>query len=245
MSTIPVDEAITAGKALVRPVGTEIVPLEECQGRVLADDITSDVDIPGFSRSVVDGYAVKASDTTGAGESSPAMLNCAGSVKMGSSEEITLRPGECAYIPTGGELPSGSDAVAMIEYSEPIGDQVLVKKTVAQGENIIFRGEDFTAGKVVMRKGRRLSPQDTGVLAAVGRSCVPVFQKPVVGVISTGNGLSLSIRPVRGKVRDVNSFMCGAFLAQKGFIPRYYGITRDDRTALRTVFGKASRNVTP
>ena len=240
LSTIPVDDAISAGKALVRPVGTEIVPLEECQGRVLAEDVSSDVDIPGFSRSVVDGYAVKASDTTGAGESAPAMLNYSGSVKMGSAEEITLRPGECFYIPTGGKLPSGSDAVAMIEYSEAIGDQILVKKTVAQGENIIFRGEDFTAGNVVVEKGRRLSPQDIGVLAAVGRSFVPVFQRPVVGVISTGNELvPVDTVPSGGQVRDVNSFMCGAFLAQKGFIPRYYGITRDDRDALRTVFGEA------
>jgi molybdopterin molybdotransferase len=240
LSTIPVDEAISTGTGLVRPVGTEMVPLEECPGRVLAEDISSDVDIPGFSRSVVDGYALRASDTTGAGESSPAMLNYSGSVKMGSDDTITVRPGECVYIPTGGKLPSAADAVAMIEYSEPIGDQVLVKKTVAPGENIIFRGEDFSAGRLVVRKGRRLSPQDTGVLAAVGRSQVPVFRSPVVGVISTGNELvPVDTVPSGGQVRDVNSFMCGAFLAQKGFIPRYYGITRDERDSLRTVFSKA------
>ncbi len=241
LSTIPVDEAISAGKDLVQPVGTGNVPLEDCQGRVLAEDISSDVDIPGFSRSVVDGYALKASDTTGAGESSPAMLNYSGMVKMGSAEEITIRPGECVYIPTGGALPSGSDAVAMIEYSEAIGDQILVKKTVAPGENIIFRGEDFTAGNIVVKKGRRLSPQDTGVLAAVGRISVPVYRSPVVGVISTGNELvPVDTVPSGGQVRDVNSYMCGAFLAQRGCTPRYYGITRDDRDALRTVLARAA-----
>jgi molybdopterin molybdotransferase len=239
-TTISVDEAMGIARRLGSPVGTEEVPLDGAAGRVLASQVKADVDIPGFSRSIVDGYALCAFDTVGASDAIPAMLTLAGRVSMGRKEKITIRPGECAYVPTGGALPDGADAIAMVEYSESLGDQVLVKRPVAPGENIIERGEDFTAGVPVLDPGRHLSPQDTGVLAAVGCVTVPVRKKPVVGVISTGNELvPVDSKPGPGQVRDVNSFLCASFLAARGCTPRTYGITRDDRESLRAVLKKA------
>ncbi len=239
-TTISVDEALGIARRLGSPVGTEEVPLDLAAGRVLASQVKADVDIPGFSRSVVDGYALHASDTVGASDAIPAMLALAGRISMGREEPITIRSGECAYVPTGGALPDGANAIAMVEYSESLGDHVLVKRPVAHGENIIEKGEDFTAGVAVLNPGRRLTPQDTGVLAAVGYSSVPVRKKPVVGVISTGNELvPVGSKPGPGQVRDVNSFLCASFLAAKGCIPRTYGITRDDRESLRTVLKNA------
>jgi molybdopterin molybdotransferase len=238
--TISVDEAREIARQLGSPAGTEDVPLEMAAGRILASQVKADIDIPGFSRSVVDGYAVTATDTVGASDAIPAMLALVGRVSMGIHDNLVVRPGECAYVPTGGALPAGTNAVAMIEYSESLGDQVLVKKPVAPGENVIERGEDFTAGVAVLNSGRRLSPQDTGVLAAVGCSVVPVRKKPLVGVISTGNELvPVGSLPGPGEVRDVNSILCASFLSSRGCIPRMYGITRDDRESLRAVLKKA------
>jgi molybdopterin molybdotransferase len=238
--TITVDEALRIARQLGSPVGTEEVPLEMAAGRVLASQVKADIDIPGFSRSVVDGYALRASDSVGASDAIPAMLAMAGRISMGKEEKTTIRPGECAYVPTGGALPEGANAIAMVEYSESLGDQVLVKRPVAPGENVIEKGEDFAAGVPVLEAGRRLSPRDTGVLAAVGCAMVTVRKKPLVGVISTGNELvPVDSIPGPGKVRDVNSFLCGSFLAARGCTPRTYGITPDNRESLRAVLKKA------
>jgi molybdopterin molybdotransferase len=238
--TISVDEAREIARQLGSPAGTEEVPLEKAAGRVLASQVKADLDIPGFSRSVVDGYALAATDTVGASDAIPAMLALAGRVSMGVQDNLAVRPGECAYVPTGGALPAGTNAVAMIEYSESLGDQVLIKKPVAPGENVVGRGEDFSAGTAVLNPGRHLSPQDTGVLAAVGCAVVTVRRKPLVGVISTGNELvPVDSKPGPGEVRDVNSYLCASFLASRGCTPRIYGITRDDRESLRVVLKKA------
>jgi len=240
LHTVPVIEAIRIAREIAMPLGGEEVFLEDAGGRVLAGDIAADVDIPRFDRSVMDGYAVKASDTVGAGEAIPALLSLKGTVQMGKSPDFVLGDGECAYIPTGGELPEGSDAVVMIEHSEAIDDQVLVKRPVASGENLIHKGEDFTQGKAALLKGRRLSPPDIGVLAAVGCSIVPVFQIPAIGVISTGNEL-IPVRetPTGSQIRDSNSVMVGTYLRAAGCRTTLYGIVNDERETLRRVLHTA------
>ncbi|MBP1929866.1 molybdopterin molybdotransferase [Methanolinea mesophila] len=238
--TISVDEALRIAREIASPVGTEEVPLETAAGRVLASEISSDDDIPGFPRSVVDGYAVRAADTVGSSDAIPAMLALSGRVSMGTLDAKPVVAGGCVYVPTGGALPEGADAVAMVEYSESLGDQVLVKRPVAPGENVVMRGEDFTAGVTVLEAGRCLSPRDTGVLAAVGCVTVPVRKKPVVGVISTGNELvPVKSEPGPGQVRDVNTYLCSSYIASLGCTPRAYGITKDDRESLRAVLGIA------
>jgi molybdopterin molybdotransferase len=201
---------------------------------VLAADVRADTDIPGFDRSVVDGYAVLASDTTGAGDAVPAMLHLTGRVGMGDAGHLPIRSGECVYIPTGGVLPFGADAVVMVEVTEQAGDDVLVRKPVAYGENVLLHNEDFSKGDTVLARGRRLTAQDIGVLAAAGCPEVVVFSRPVIGIISTGNELvPVTQLPGSGQVRDSNSFMAGSFVQERGCIPRYYGIVRDDPDAMR------------
>ena len=238
---IPVTDAVAAVLRIAPGPVTETVPVESASGRILAMDITADSDVPGFDRSVVDGYAVRAADTAGAGESVPALLTCTARIAMGRQDsEITLAPGTCVYIPTGGVLPAGADAVVMVEYTEEAADTVLVKKGVSHGENVLRRDEDFKQGEIVFSAGRRISPQDAGVLAACGCAAVTVTKKPVVGIISTGNELvPATVVPGPGQVRDANAPMIAAYLADYGCIPRLYGITPDEREAFKAVLTRA------
>ncbi|MEI7432678.1 MAG: gephyrin-like molybdotransferase Glp [Methanomicrobiales archaeon] len=241
LETVLVEEAITTIKAIAPLPQTELLPLESVSGRVLSEDIRADIDIPGFDRSVVDGYAVRSADTGGAGEAVPAMLRRAGRMNMG--EQAALYPdthGTCVYVPTGGELPMGFDAVAMIEYCELIGDMVLVKRPLANGENIILCGEDFHAAEIVMKSGSRLSSRDIGVLAAVGCHRVPVFRIPRIGIISTGNELvPVAETPTGSRVRDVNSYLCGSYVKELGCEPELFGIVQDERGVFQAALDSA------
>ena len=241
LSVVPVSRAVDVAQRLAVPPHTETVSLDEAQGRVLAADIASDIDIPGFTRSVMDGYAVRAADTEGAGDATPAILSLKGRVLMGSATEHAVMPGECIYLPTGGILPAGADAVVMAEHTEPFGDSILIKKPAADGENIIRYNEDFKKGEMVLTKGRRLSAQDLGVLAAVGCNEVPVTKQPRIGILSTGNELvPVTQVPATGQVRDVNSFVIAAFVRDHGCIPVRYGIVRDDRETFAAALVKAA-----
>lgn len=240
LQLVPVQEALATAESLARPPRAEVILLESAAGRILAEDIPSADNIPGFDRSIVDGFAVLASDTIGASESLPAMLHFAGKVAMGQSDiQFPVGPGNCVYVPTGGVLPDGADAVVMVENTEAVGDMVLIRKTVAPQENLLRYNEDFAKGDVVLRKGRKISPQDIGVLAATGITSVPVTKKPVIGIISTGNELvPTAEKPAKGHVRDVNSSMISAYVQESGCTPRFYGIIRDEPGALQSVLAR-------
>ena len=238
---VSVSEAVAEIGNIAVKCGNESVPLPEAFHRILARDVHADVDIPGFTRSVVDGFAVRAADTTGSGDAIPSILNLKGRVEMGTSLNHRIHSGECIYVPTGGTLPDGADAMVMIEHAEQIGEEVLVKKPVAHGENVLFFNEDFSAGEVVCTKGRRLSSQDIGVLAAAGCTDVPVIKIPRIGIISTGNELvQVNQKPKPGQVRDVNSYVVASFIRGQGGRPVLYGIVRDDRDALRSAISHAA-----
>ncbi len=145
------------------------------------------------------------------------------------------------YVPTGGILPEGADAMVMVENTEQMGNEVLIKKPLAHGENVLMFNEDFSHGEVVLRKGRRISTQDAGVLAAAGCTLVPVVRKPKFGIISTGNELvPASTKPDIGQVRDVNSYVIASFLEGHGCIPVQYGIIKDERDVLLKAIAKAT-----
>ena len=241
LNVVPVAESITTVIRISPEPATEMVPVESVSGRILAAAIMADTNIPGFDRSVVDGFAVRAADTAGAGDAIPAILHCTGRIAMGRHDaNAAIGPGACTYIPTGGVMPAGADAVVMVEYSEEVVDTVLVKKAVSHGENVLLRDEDFKKGETVFSAGRRISPQDAGVLAACGCAMVPVAKKPVVGIISTGNELvPVTVVPGPGQVRDANASMLAAYLTEYGCIPRLYGIIADEREAFEAILTRA------
>jgi len=242
LQIVSVPEAVSAAAGIPPGPSAEETLAGNATGRVLCADVVSAGDIPGFDRSVVDGYAVRAKDTTGAGDSIPAMLECTGQVAMGRPDPgLSVAVGACAYIPTGGLLPLGADAVVMVEHTARTGETVLVKRPVSPGENVLMHDEDYPAGAVIFPAGHRLSPRDAGILAACGRTSVVVAKKPVVGIISTGNELvPAKETPGPGCVRDANAPMLAAYLDGYGCTPKTYGIVPDDREALDAALCRAA-----
>lgn len=220
----------------------EIVGLEEAIGRVLAEDISASEYVPDFDRSTVDGYAVRARDTFGCSGTIPAILPLCGEVLMGEGAAFALPEGACCAVPTGGEIPKGADCAVMIEYTENYGDGTIgISKAAAPGQNMIFRGDDVFPGKTILNRGRLLSSQDVGALAAIGRTQVPVVKKLRVGIISTGDELvPPDVVPGPGQVRDVNSPMLCAMLRAFGAEVTNYGIIRDDEAKLYAAVRKAA-----
>lgn len=211
-----------------RPRGTEAVPLDEAYGRVLAQDATAREDLPPFDRSTVDGFAVRSEDVAAAGAEAPAVLRLTAEVQMGETAPAAVGPGETVRIPTGGMLPPGADAVVMLEDVDEAGGRIAVRRPARPGENIIRRGEDVRAGDVALRTGTRLRPQDLGLLAAIGTTAVPVFLRPRVAILATGDEIVPADRtPSGGQVRDVNTYTLAALVRQEGGLPRVWGIVED------------------
>lgn len=221
--------------------GVETVSLAAAMGRVLAEDIAATEYVPDFNRSTVDGYAVRARDTFGCTDAIPAILTLQGEVFMGQGADMTLKADQCVAVPTGGAIPEGADGVVMVEYTEDYGDGTIgILKSVAPGQNMIFRGDDVYPGKPILEKGRVLSSQDIGALAAIGRVQVPVVKQLTVGVISTGDELvPPEVTPGPGQVRDVNSPMLEAMLGAFGVRVINYGIVIDNEALLSEKVTKA------
>ena len=228
-----------------RPSGrtpVELVGLWEAAGRVPSGPVPSAGALPGFARSTVDGYAVRAQDTYGASEGLPSYFDVAGAVRMGEAPADAVGAGTAVYIPTGGVLPSGADAVVMIEYTqEAMAGTVEVVRPVAPGEGIVRADEDVSPGQALARGGRPLRAQDVGLLAAAGVTRVPVLARPRVGILSTGDEVvppeteDLAI----GQVRDATSVALAALVREAGGEPVFHGIVADDRDALRRALGAA------
>ena len=213
---------------------TEEIPLTEANGRVLAEDVVADSNLPAFPRSTVDGYAVLARSTFGASDSSPAYLSVTGAVEMGSPPSFSIGAGEACRIPTGGELPEGTDSVVMIEHAESLDETTIeVYRSVAPGQHVLEVGEDFKNNENIVTKGQRLRPQECGLLAAFGRSLVSVYKKPVIGIISTGDEVvPINETPGPGQIRDINTYTLSGLVLKAGGIPVSYGIIPDDYDAL-------------
>lgn len=215
--------------------GTESLPLNKCCDRLLAEDIISPENIPAFIRSSVDGYAVDCEDTFGSSESLPGMLEYTGEIIMGSEPDFTIGSGQCAWIPTGGMLPSGSNAVVMVEYTEKLDDKtILTSRPVGPWENVMQTGEDIATGELVFSRGKRLRPQDIGLLASLGINEIEVGKLNRVGVISTGNEIiPIQEKPALGQVRDVNSYAISAAIQSGGALASVYPIVADSPADLK------------
>ncbi len=219
----------------------EEIPLADAWGRVLAKPQVAQEYIPGFNRSTVDGYAVKAADTFGCSLSTPAMLRFVGEVEMGKAVGLTVAVGECAYVPTGGELPAGADAMVMLEYAEDFQDGcIYINKPAAPGLNIIFKGDDSYPGRELYAAGTKLTATAMGALAAIGSAMVPVFRRPRVGIISTGDELiTIEKAPVFSQIRDSNSFALAGGIEAAGGNAVCYDIVKDNFDTLLAVVQEA------
>ena len=216
------------------PVAEETIPIENSKGRILAEDIRADRDLPAFSRSTMDGYAVQAASTFGATESGPAYLMVKETVYMGAPPAFSIGPGEAARISTGGMLPKGSDSVVMIEHTDKLDETTIeVYRSVAPGRNVIEMGEDFRQDQIVLRSGQLLRPQETGLLAAFGHKVARVFKRPVIAIISSGDEIvPVDRTPAPGQIRDINSYTLSGLVATAGGTPAHYGIVPDSYDAL-------------
>ena len=205
------------------------MPLSRAWGRVLREDILSPENLPGFARTTVDGFAIQARDSFGATESLPALLEIAGEVKMGEMPSIAAGSGKAVRISTGGMLPHGADSVVMIEYCHQLDESTLeISRAVSPQENVIQPDDDFKQGAVVLRRGRRLRPQDVGVLAGLGVREAPVYRTPRVAIVSTGDEvIPVDRKPKPGQVRDMNTYTLGAFCEQERAFPIDIGLCGD------------------
>ncbi len=213
------------------PIQTETIPLKSALGRIPAKPIIAPEQLPPFSRSTMDGFAVRARDTFGCGESEPALLEIVGEIAMGApGTAVTLRPGQTCRIWTGGELPTQADSVVMVEYSRLLDETTVeVFKPVAPGENVIQAGEDTRPGQTILPGNTRLRPQDLGVLAGLGITELEVYRQAVVTILSTGDELvPPDNQPGPGQIRDINSTTLAALVTETGAIARQGGIIADD-----------------
>jgi putative molybdopterin biosynthesis protein len=225
----------------LRPLETEEVRLAEALNRVLAEDVVAPLDVPGFDRSNVDGFAVRAEDTFGASEDRPLDLRLNGEVlATGVVPAQRVAPGTATPIATGAVLPRGADAVLMIEHTDVVGEALSCRRPAAPGANITFAGTDIGRGETVLRRGQLLTARETGVLAALGVAVVPAVRRPRVGILSTGDELIAPGTPMRpGLVYDSNATILADSVRELGGEPVPFGIVADDRAALDATLRRA------
>lgn len=225
----------------LQPVSSEVIPVAEGAGRVVARAMRSPIDLPHFDRAVMDGYAVRAADTFGSSESQPTYLRLTGTIEMGERPESELAAGCAMRIATGGMLPPGADAVVMVEYTEEVaGGLVEIRRGVAPWEHVQRVGEDVRRGTRLFARGQRLRPLDLGALTGVGFTRISVFTRPKVALICTGDELvPPDRRPRPGQVRNVNEYSLVAMAAAAGAQVTDLGIVRDRPEELRRALEQA------
>jgi molybdopterin molybdotransferase len=225
------------------PLQTENVSISNALFRVMAAPVKAEQDSPPFDRSTMDGFAVRSADTFGATESMPALFHVVGEVAMGEAPDLRLKKGQTVRIWTGGALPQAADAVVMVEHAEEVDEKTVeLLKAVAPFDHVVRKGEDFKAGEVLLNVGHRLRPQDLGLLAAMGRQTVPVFKKPVVSVISSGDEIvPIDQEPPPGCVRDINRYTLTAMIQEAHAEPVWIGIAPDNLAALSSLITDALR----
>lgn len=233
---ITVEAALELILQQIAPVDTEVMPLTQSFNRVLAESIRSEINVPPFANSAMDGYAVIAADTQGSSRQTPVYLKVVDYIPAGATPTTALRPQTAARIMTGAPIPPGANAVVRFEEtSEHITpteklaeDEILIYHTVAEGDNVRPVGEDIQAGQVILEAGRRLRPQDIGVLAAIGQAQVKVYRRPRVAILATGDELVGIDEPIEpGKIRNSNEYTQAALVEKYGGQAVMLGIARD------------------
>ena len=226
------------------PLGAETIPLDQALGRVLAEDVLAEVDVPGFDRASVDGLALRAEDTQGATAHAPALLHLtADLLTPGVAPIAGIGPHQASVIATGGMLPRGADAVVMVEHTETLPGtplRVAVHRPAAPGAFIAGAGSDIAMGETVLRRGRAVTSREVAMLAAIGRAQVPVWRRPVVAILSTGNEVVAPGGPIApGQVFDSNAATLAAAVEEQGGTPLRLGIVPDDPARLEAALADA------
>jgi putative molybdopterin biosynthesis protein len=243
LEVIDRDEAERRFRAAVdfRPLGPEEVALGDALGRVLADDVVAEVDVPSFDRSNYDGYALRAADTYGASEEEPRTLRLLPEVvATGVVPQSEVAMGTAVTIATGGMLPRGADAVAMVEDCDIEEEQLTVRKAVTPGFGVSFAGTDIARGETVLRQGEVLGSRETGVLAAIGADRIVVWRRPRVAILSTGDEILDPGQPMRpGMVYDSNARILADAVRELGGEPVPLGIVGDNLPELRARLDQA------
>jgi molybdopterin molybdotransferase len=212
----------------------ETAPLEDAAGRVLARDVVAPIDVPGFDRAAMDGYGLRGDETAGATEYSPIAFPVAGQVLPARPLDHEVPRGTAIRIMTGAPVPAGVDAVVPAEYATETGGIIDITRPVAPGQHVAHRGEDVTAGATVLSAGRRLRPQDVGLVASLGAAQVDVVRQPRVRLLTTGNEVVAPGRP-KGTydVFDANSYMIRGLVARDGGVVAAALRIGDDPAAIR------------
>ncbi len=216
------------------------VPIAAAREMVLAETVTAPENIPPFANTAMDGYAVRAADTAGAGRDTPRMLSVAGTIPAGGLAPRALEAGEAMRIMTGAPMPEGADAVVMVELTRPAGFEVLIMAEVPAGNHVRPAGDDIRAGAEVFHPGTVLGPGHLGVLASIGRETVKVYRRPRVGIMSTGDELVEGPQPLQpGQIRDSNRLTLLSLVAEAGCHPVDLGLVRDNDRAIRAALASA------
>lgn len=226
----------------IQTLGSETIPLQLARGRILAKQLNTEIDMPPFTNSSADGFAVQAADTQTASPETPVVLSVVGDIPAGSQPAFRVKAGQAARIMTGAPLPDGADAVVMVEATDvqargldtPLQNQVSIYKPVKAGDSLRPRGQDILAGTLLYNSGYCLRSQDIGLLASLGITQVQVYRKPRIALLSTGDELLDPSEPLRpGKIHDANSYLLSSFLEEHGAIITHMGFVRDDEHAIR------------
>ncbi len=237
---IPVEEALEIVRREARALPGEEVALEEALGRVLAEDVASDLDLPPFDRAAMDGYALRAADVAAA----PAALDVIGEVRAGQWPDLTVGPGQAARIMTGAPVPPGADAVQQVEKTQPLDEfRVTILAAVAAGANVAPRGSEVRAGDVVLARGRVIDPAAIAVLASAGKARVRVARKPVLALLVTGDEIvDVAATPGPGQIRNSNGPAVAAQARLAGAEVRLLGVAPDRQDAIvEALRGRARR----
>jgi molybdopterin molybdotransferase len=239
-----VDEALALLRQRLTALPSEVIGVEAGLDRVLAEDVVAAVDVPPFERSAVDGYGVRARDTFGASDYNPIPLLLTGEIFPGRALDLSLEAQQAVRIMTGAPLPIGADAVVMAEYAEEDGAHVHILQAISPFKNVGRVGEDIRQGDVVLSRGRKLRPQDLGVLASIQVAHLPVYRRPTVALIITGNELVEVGQPLTGcQIVDSNSLTLAGMCQRLGAIPVRKGLVRDDYQRIKAAIQRATEDV--
>jgi len=221
----------------------EIISLQNVSSRVLAKDVVSKIEIPSFNKASMDGFAIKSSDTKKAAKNNLVCLKIVGKIFAGERKEKLIKYGECIAISTGSLLPNGADAVIMIEDVLKNNSNIEITKNVKKNSNIALQGEEVKKNQLILKKGTWLTPQDIGLIASIGMNKIPVFKKPLIGVLATGNELTKPGTILKkGKIFESNRIVISELVKQMGGQIQDLGICNDNEKTIEKKVKKGLQN---